>query len=246
MRVLPSIARRLSSAGTYLLAAPSGPDEAREKAVEKAGDGEEITVAAAKKIVAEARKKTRPWTRKTIPADKLAGRLVSARERHRDRWDRKELAELARQLRDFAACRHNRATGVQHPTAKRPPLRPLGPGTSHPVTDGMSDAPYTAFDESGKYLYFTASTDIGPTLTGIDMSGMNRPVTRSVYLVVLDKTQPSPLAPESDEEKENPADPKEKAGVKEPADEMDKPVEKSGWRAAACGAVVLGPSGRSA
>jgi len=77
---------------------------------------------------------------------------------------------------------------------------------SHQVTDGMSDARYPAFDKSGKYLYFTASTDIGPTTTGIDMSGMNRPVTRSVYLIVLDKDLPSPLAPESDEEKDKPAD----------------------------------------
>jgi tricorn protease len=73
---------------------------------------------------------------------------------------------------------------------------------SHQVTDGMSDARHTVFDKGGKYLYFTASTDIGPTTTMIDMSGMNRPVTRSVYLVVLDKSVPSPLAPESDEEKD--------------------------------------------
>jgi tricorn protease len=65
----------------------------------------------------------------------------------------------------------------------------------------MSDVRFLAFDKSGKYLYFTASTDIGPTTNGIDMSGMQRAVTRSVYLVVLSKELPSPLAPESDEEK---------------------------------------------
>ena len=86
----------------YLLAAPSVPDEAREKAVEKAEAGEEITFAAAKEIVAEARKKKRPRRQKTIPADKLAGRLLSALERYRDRWDPKELPELAGQLREFA------------------------------------------------------------------------------------------------------------------------------------------------
>jgi tricorn protease len=74
-------------------------------------------------------------------------------------------------------------------------------GKSHQITDGQSDVRSPAFDRSGKYLYFTASTDIGPTTNGIDMSGMNRPVTRSVYLAVLDKTVPSPLGPESDEEK---------------------------------------------
>ena len=38
-------------------------------------------------------------------------------------------------------------------------------GKSHQVTDGMSDARHPAFDKGGKYLYFTASTDIGPTTT---------------------------------------------------------------------------------
>ena len=92
----------IQPSAAYLLAAPSVPDEAREKAVEKAEAGEEITFAAAREIVAEARKKKRPRRQKTMPADKLAGRLVSALERYRDRWDPKEMAELARRLREFA------------------------------------------------------------------------------------------------------------------------------------------------
>ena len=68
------------------------------------------------------------------------------------------------------------------------------------ITDGMSDALFPAFDKSGKYLYFTASTDIGPR-SWLDMSGINRPVSRTAYVVVLRKDLPSPLAPESDEEK---------------------------------------------
>ena len=32
------------------------------------------------------------------------------------------------------------------------------------MTDGMSDASYPVFDKDGKYLYFTASTDVGPAL----------------------------------------------------------------------------------
>lgn len=92
----------IQPSAAYLLAAPSVPDEAREKAVEKAEAGEEITFAAAKEIVAEARKRKRPRRRKTMPAEKLAGRLVTVLERYRYRWDPKELAELARQLREFA------------------------------------------------------------------------------------------------------------------------------------------------
>jgi tricorn protease len=75
---------------------------------------------------------------------------------------------------------------------------------SSQITDAMSDARHLAFDKGGKYLYFTASTDIGPTTNSIDMSGFNRPVTRNIYLVVLDKDQPSPLAPQSDEESDKP------------------------------------------
>jgi tricorn protease len=71
----------------------------------------------------------------------------------------------------------------------------------HPLTDGMSDARFAAFDASGQYVYFTASTDVGPATGWLDMSSFNRPVTRSVYLIVLRKDTPSPLAPESDEEK---------------------------------------------
>ncbi len=68
------------------------------------------------------------------------------------------------------------------------------------VTDGLSDAKYPVFDKDGKYLYFAASTDSGPSLQP-DVGSSARTVTRSVYLVVLPKDQPSPFAPESDEEK---------------------------------------------
>jgi tricorn protease len=69
------------------------------------------------------------------------------------------------------------------------------------VTDGMSDASYPIFDRNGKYLYFTASTDLGLSAVGFDMSSNEHPVTRSAYVVVLDKDLPSPLAPESDDER---------------------------------------------
>ncbi|MFN2595815.1 MAG: PDZ domain-containing protein [Pyrinomonadaceae bacterium] len=72
---------------------------------------------------------------------------------------------------------------------------------SSQVTDGMSDARYPVFDRSGKYLYFAASTDLGLANSWLEMSSINRPFTRSLYLIVLDKSLPSPLAPESDDEK---------------------------------------------
>jgi hypothetical protein len=86
----------------YLLAAPAVHDEAREAEIEKAKAGEEITVAAAKKMVADAKKKKRPRRRKAVPIDKLTARLTKTLEGYRDRWDDKELAALALRLPEFA------------------------------------------------------------------------------------------------------------------------------------------------
>ncbi|MGB7497122.1 MAG: PDZ domain-containing protein [Candidatus Acidiferrum sp.] len=71
---------------------------------------------------------------------------------------------------------------------------------AHQVTDGLSDTGSVAFDKNGKYLYFFASTDVGPTLAS-SMGAFKIPVTRSAYVVVLRKDLKSPLAPQSDEEK---------------------------------------------
>src|SRR2546429_8525932 len=79
-------------------------------------------------------------------------------------------------------------------------LYSIDEGKHTQLTDGISDARNPMFDKDGKHLYFTASTDSGPSLEP-DIHSATRPVTRSVYLVVLAKDQPSPLAPESDEEK---------------------------------------------
>jgi tricorn protease len=79
-------------------------------------------------------------------------------------------------------------------------LYSLADGKSTQVTDGMSDATNPVFDKDGKYLFFTASTNSGESL-GLDIHAVEAAATSSIYLAVLDKTQPSPFAPESDEEK---------------------------------------------
>jgi tricorn protease len=95
------------------------------------------------------------------------------------------------------------------------------------VTDGMSDALFPAFDKNGKHLYFTASTDVGPGSSWLDMSGMNRPVSRTAYVVVLRKVLPSPLVPESDDEKTAAEKKAEKEEEQEEAgDEDGKPAAK--------------------
>ena len=83
----------------------------------------------------------------------------------------------------------------------------LDDGKVSQVSDGMSDARYAQFDKGGKYLFFTASTNAGPAEGWLDMSSYPYQVTRSVYVVVLAKDVPSPLAPESDEEKPSAAPP---------------------------------------
>jgi tricorn protease len=91
----------------------------------------------------------------------------------------------------------------------------LEQGKFFQITDGMSDALYPAFDKNGKYLYFTASTDVALSTAGLDMTSEEHRVTRSTYVAVLSKDLPSPLAPESDEEKskeEKKADPDKDKG----------------------------------
>ncbi len=68
------------------------------------------------------------------------------------------------------------------------------------VTDGMADVISPQWDESGKYLYFLASTDFGRSSGWLDMSSYDSPVSRGVYMAVLSKSTPSPLLPTSDEE----------------------------------------------
>ena len=68
------------------------------------------------------------------------------------------------------------------------------------LTDGMSDAISPAFDAGGKYLYFLASTDYGPRSGWLEMSSLDRPVRRAIYLAVLSASEPSPLLPETGDE----------------------------------------------
>ena len=74
-------------------------------------------------------------------------------------------------------------------------------GKATQLTDGMSDSRHPVFDRDGQYIYFTASTNYGPTTSGLDMTSDEHEVTRSIYMIVLPNNIPSPLAPESDEEK---------------------------------------------
>ncbi len=89
---------------------------------------------------------------------------------------------------------------------------------SYPITDGMSEVSNPVFDESGKYLYFFASTDAGPVKHWFAMSNTDIRMTNNIYLVTLREDIPSPLAKESDEEKDKETEQEE--------NDNDKKVEK--------------------
>ena len=93
----------------------------------------------------------------------------------------------------------------------------------------MSDARYPVFDKGGKVLYFTASTDLGLSLTWLDLSGFQRPVSRNVYAVVLKKGDANPIEPQSDDEKAEAAksdDKSKDADKKEEDKDKDKDKKK--------------------
>lgn len=69
------------------------------------------------------------------------------------------------------------------------------------LTDGMADAVSPAWDASGKYIWFLASTNFGLNSSLLDMSKFDRPETKALYLAILSKSDKSPLLPESDDEK---------------------------------------------
>ncbi|MBE3071850.1 MAG: PDZ domain-containing protein, partial [Acidobacteria bacterium] len=96
---------------------------------------------------------------------------------------------------------------------------------SVPITDGLSDVSEPVFDQSGKYLYFFASTDAGPVKDWFAMSNADMRVTKAIYVAVLRKDLPSPLAKESDEEKGSGKDAKGKEAEAGGAGQADKPKE---------------------
>ncbi|MBS1663703.1 MAG: PD40 domain-containing protein [Bacteroidetes bacterium] len=83
---------------------------------------------------------------------------------------------------------------------KRVYLYSLDRQKSYPVTDGLSDVSEPVFDNSGKYLFFFASTDAGPVINWFDQSNIDMRKTNSIYLVTLQNKTISPFIKENDEE----------------------------------------------
>ncbi|MGC1522179.1 MAG: PDZ domain-containing protein [Steroidobacteraceae bacterium] len=97
----------------------------------------------------------------------------------------------------------------------------LATHASTQITDGMSNAAHPAFDAGGKYLYFAASTNNGPSDAGIDLSSLDRATNSSIYVVVLARTGASPVPPESDDENKKKDDEDKKGDAKKDESKKD-------------------------
>ncbi len=82
-------------------------------------------------------------------------------------------------------------------------------GAPRAITDAMADSVAPAWDRNGKHLYFLASTDFALGSGWANTSAIGADPTYGVYVAVLPADEPTPLAPQSDEEK--PAVPAEAA-----------------------------------
>ena len=83
-------------------------------------------------------------------------------------------------------------------------LYSLAERKAYQLTDGLSDAVAPVFDASGKYLYFLASTNYALRTGWLEMSSVDRPITRAIYVTVLSASEPSPLLPETGDETASP------------------------------------------
>ncbi len=99
---------------------------------------------------------------------------------------------------------------------------------SFPISDGLAEVTQPVFDRSGKYLYFFGSTDAGPLLDWFSQASEDMRQTRNIYLAVLRKDLPSPLAKESDEESR----PKTSSDSSTPRDPNAEDASKPGSAAA--------------
>jgi tricorn protease len=77
----------------------------------------------------------------------------------------------------------------------------LETGKESQITGGIGEARYPVFDQSGQLLFFTVSTNVGLSASWLDLSSIEHRISRNVYAAVLKKDGPSPVGPQSDEEK---------------------------------------------
>ena len=106
----------------------------------------------------------------------------------------------------------------------------LETGEATVLSDPMADATSPAWDRDGKYLYFLASTDLALLSGWANTSVMQAPdPTYAAYAAVLSADEPTPFAPESDEEE---VEAESDEGDGDEAGEPKKKGKKKGKKAA--------------
>ena len=99
-------------------------------------------------------------------------------------------------------------------------------GENYQLTDGMADAITPVWDQSGKYLYFLASTNYGLNSGWLDMSSYDPNLNREPYMILLAKDTPSPFLPKTgDEEVE---EDEEEKDAEEKKEEMKVTIDMDG------------------
>lgn len=76
----------------------------------------------------------------------------------------------------------------------------LASGTSKPITDPFADSFSPVWDLNEKQLYFLASTNVALGSGWANTSAMTSNPSYAAYVINLDKNDPSPFKPKSDEE----------------------------------------------
>ncbi len=103
----------------------------------------------------------------------------------------------------------------------------------HEVTGEWADIGSPAFSKDGAVLFFTASTNAGPTRLGLDMSTQQQPYRAGIYAAILAADGENPLAPplaneEPEDKSDNDAGAKEDGSKDKPATVVVDPANLSG------------------
>jgi tricorn protease len=102
---------------------------------------------------------------------------------------------------------------------------------SQQITDGMSYVSQPTFSRDGKYLFFTASTNVGLSNSGLHMSAYDRSPAFNVYAFILSKNTPTIFKNESDEETVKEDNKEDKKEVSKKEDKKDDKKSETGKKA---------------
>ena len=95
------------------------------------------------------------------------------------------------------------------------------------ITDYMADVGDPAFSRDGKHLFFSASTNSGPSQAGLDMSSQEQVYRAGLYVITLEEDGTSPFAPKTGDE-EVPEEKGDDAGEDASEDDSKEEAEDEG------------------